>query len=128
MTNLLRSTTRELALRTVEDDIVSRVSRVLQTFTDEILDLDSVAAQLGVPPRTLRRKLAEKGNCFRAVQDSVLAQRALMYLRESNLPVLEIAARLRFTDVSNFRRAFRRWTGTIPAENRSRGEVRMAQL
>jgi len=44
---------------------------------------------------------------------------ALRYLADRNLAVAEIAYLLGFSDPSPFHRAFKRWTGTTPAEARA---------
>jgi len=41
--------------------------------------------------------------------------RALVLLRSSGIPTKEIAERLGYSNVANFLRAFRRWTGQTPA-------------
>ena len=45
---------------------------------------------------------------------------ALQYLETTHLPLFEIAVLLGFSDPSNFRRAFRKWTGTAPTDYRAR--------
>lgn len=75
-----------------------------------------VAAALGVSNRTLVRKLA---NCRVSYQQLIegarfSASRTLM--RETNLPISEIAVALGYNEVSSFTRAFRRWSGMAPSQ------------
>ena len=42
----------------------------------------------------------------------------MLMLRDRPLTIEDIAARLGYSDVANFTRAFRRWTGTTPAASR----------
>lgn len=82
--------------------------------------LDEVAAQLHVSSRTLKRRLAELGTSYSEILDGERKRRALALLRTTSLTVDEIAERLGYSDVANFGRAFRRWTGSSPAATRRR--------
>ena len=50
--------------------------------------------------------------------DDVRKRLALQYLTTTHLPLYEIALLLGFNDPSNFRRAFRKWTGKLPSDYR----------
>ena len=76
-----------------------------------------VARRLHVTPRTLARKLAEEGTSYRAIVDD-LRHRMAVDLIKSGSSMDEIAYLLGYTDTSNFRRAFRRWTGMAPSQLR----------
>jgi AraC-like DNA-binding protein len=69
-------------------------------------------------PRTLQRRLAEAGTSFVAELERHRARRAREMLAEGRLSVGEIAFALGYSEPSTFHRAFRRWTGTTPAEFR----------
>jgi AraC-like DNA-binding protein len=73
--------------------------------------MPQIAAMLNVSARTYRRRLAEEGTSFQALLDEVRAEHATRHLREGRLPIASIAYQLGFNDPSNFRRAYRRWTG-----------------
>jgi AraC-like DNA-binding protein len=73
-----------------------------------------VAQALGVHPRTLRRRLAEEGIGLRGVFDTVRADLARELLKQTQLPLADIAATLGFADSSALVRAFRGWTGSTP--------------
>ena len=45
-------------------------------------------------------------------------EKALLLLRSPSLSLDEVAEQLGYSDTSNFRRAFRRWTGVSPATYR----------
>lgn len=87
--------------------------------------LPVVAARLGTSERTLRRRLTREGTSYRAISDEVRQVLAGQYLQTTTLPVTEIAGLLGYEDPANFRRAFRRWTGTSPAAYRRRGGPRL---
>jgi AraC-like DNA-binding protein len=82
--------------------------------------LEDVARAVRVSTRTLKRRLAERGTSFSEVLDEVRRQRALLLLDDRRLGLGDVADRLGYSDVANFTRAFRRWTGQTPAAFRSR--------
>lgn len=83
--------------------------------------LEQVAERLGVSSRTLKRKLKAEGTAFSDILDQLAIEQARKLLR-SALSVEQVAERMGYSDVSNFGRAFRRWTGTTPAAYRREGE------
>ncbi|MGS2809539.1 helix-turn-helix domain-containing protein [Nocardia sp. MW-W600-9] len=78
------------------------------------LELPAVAARFAASPRTFQRRLAEAGTTWREEVDAVRRERAERLLRETDLPIRSIAARLGYTDARALRRSFRRWTGQSP--------------
>jgi AraC-like DNA-binding protein len=87
---------------------------------DRVRSVVEVAHQLHVSTRTLKRRLAEHGTTFTEIADDVRRQRALLLLENRELSIGEVASRLGYTEVPNFTRAFRRWTGKTPAAYRNR--------
>ncbi|MBC7173904.1 MAG: helix-turn-helix transcriptional regulator [Polyangiaceae bacterium] len=79
----------------------------------------AIAEAFGMPERTLRRRLLDVGLTFRDLSDIVLRDMACSALREERTSIKELAFRLGFADLSTFYRAFKRWTGTTPAEYRA---------
>jgi len=111
---------RELQARKTdrEEALTARVRTVLTAGKDRLPTLEEVADTLHVSTRTLKRRLQEEGRNFRALVDHVLRERATQMLQEEGLSVSEVAFRLGYNDVSNFSRAFRRWTGQSPSDFR----------
>jgi AraC-like DNA-binding protein len=81
--------------------------------------LTTIAKLLEVSDRSLRRQLREQGISFRSLLDELRMQIALKYLRTTSLANEDIALALGFSDATNFRRAFRRWTNKSPSEIRT---------
>jgi len=77
--------------------------------------LDEVAKLMSMSPRTLKRRLADDGTTFSELVDAERRERALELLRSPQLSLDQIADRLGYSDLANFTRAFRRWTGDTPA-------------
>jgi AraC-like DNA-binding protein len=97
------------------DPFLARVQRAIVDLLDQgECSLGALAAQLRTSPRTLQRKLTALGTSHRDLLDDVRRERSQTLLRDSQLSVTEVAARLGFSETSAFFRAFRRWTGTSP--------------
>jgi AraC-like DNA-binding protein len=111
---------RELAAR-VDAGFPGRVRAAVSVDADAgFRSVVEVAHQLHVSTRTLKRRLAEHGTTFTEILDDVRRQRALLLVENRELSIGEVAARLGYTEVPNFTRAFRRWTGKTPAAYRVR--------
>ncbi|MGR5066304.1 helix-turn-helix domain-containing protein [Photobacterium sp. DNB22_13_2] len=71
---------------------------------------------LGMTPRTLQRNLSLKGLTFRELRDNARRDHAVKLLGQEGVSTQEVAWRVGFDDLSNFNRAFKKWTGyTAPA-------------
>ena len=77
-----------------------------------------IAKSLNMSVRTMYRRLGEEGVSYQALLDRLRSSVALEYLRNTQLSVEEIATQCGYQDVSNFRKAFRRWTGSSPSSFR----------
>lgn len=80
--------------------------------------LDGVAEMLHMSPRTVQRRLEKEDSSFGAVLDDVRRAAALEYLRDRHVAISEAAYLLGFSEPSTFYRAFKRWTGSTPADYR----------
>jgi AraC-like DNA-binding protein len=80
----------------------------------------SLANLFNVHERTLRRRLGAEGTTVRELVGDVRQELARHLLRDTALPVSEIAAVLRYSDVTVFSRAFRNRSQMSPSEWRSR--------
>jgi AraC-like DNA-binding protein len=94
-------------------------ARIRAALSDE-LSLTEVAKRLHLSTRTLKRKLADHGTTFSAIRDDLRRQRALLLLENRALSIGEIAHQLGYTELPNFTRAFRKWTGMTPLAYRAR--------
>ncbi len=91
------------------------IMNALRTGTPE---LEQIAPQLELSPRSLRRKLAEQGLSFRSLLDELRCELAKRYIEDPGLTLVEMAYLLGYSDQSTFQRAFRRWIGQAPARYR----------
>ena len=93
-----------------------RISSSLAACPDaaSLPDLETMARQLHMSGRTMKRRLHEEGSQWRWLLDAELCRRACQSLRRPDVHISEVAFALGYQDVSNFSRAFRRWTGLTP--------------
>ena len=105
------------------DSFAARVENVLAPLLPHGEALAStVAARMGLSPRTFARRLAAEGLTFSTLLHRLRLQLARRYLIQENLPVSKVAWLLGYQEVGAFSHAFRRWTGKAPSEvARTRG-------
>ncbi|MGE0384477.1 MAG: AraC family transcriptional regulator [Gammaproteobacteria bacterium] len=86
---------------------------------------DTIAAQMGMHPRTLQRRLRDEGTSFDEIKDQVRRAAAERYLRESDLPLTKIAMLLGYSETSVLTRSCQRWFSASPRQVRkSRAALR----
>lgn len=98
-----------------KEGVVAKVRRILLRNPGTFPPVDVVASQLATSTRTLSRSLQDVGTSYQRILDEVRKEMAIEYLRNSNLPIEELAALVGYSDPSNFRKAFRRWTQHAPS-------------
>ncbi len=91
-----------------------KVRELIIANLDRQVDMESVAAQMCVSLRTLRRMLSNEGTSFRTLINSVRETLALELIQGTNLSLEDIACRLGYADTANFFHAFKRWQGLTP--------------
>jgi AraC-like DNA-binding protein len=114
----LRLVEQMLARHSREENLILDVRRILLRTPGQFPDMEAVAAELAMSSRTLRRKLGELGGNFSSVIDDVRRQLAVDYLQNSSLTLDDISTLLGYTEPTNFRRAFKQWTGHPPSHYR----------
>jgi len=117
--DIFRRECDRLISRDVASGMVSeRVQHILLQAGSEFPTSARVAQQLHMSESTLQRHLAKEGKRFQQLLDQVRYRLAREYLEGTDLPVAEIACLLGFSDAANFRRSFKRWSGTTPGDTR----------
>jgi AraC-like DNA-binding protein len=99
--------------------LTEQTLQLLRRLEGHYPQMPQVASMLNLSPRTFRRRLETEQASFQQLLDQVRAEHASHYLRSTELPLLSIAYMVGFNDVSNFRRAFIKWTGHTPGAIRS---------
>jgi AraC-like DNA-binding protein len=82
------------------------------------ISLDEVARSLGTSPRTLQRRLNQRGVSFWALVEQSRFEIAAALLKGTDLRVQKIAVGLGYSTPSGFARAFARWSGRSPSAYR----------
>ncbi|MDI2590286.1 AraC family transcriptional regulator [Pseudomonas sp. 681] len=100
--------------------LASRIKQDLRQIPAEHWpEAETLAQQLCMSASTLRRRLAEEGQTWQGLKDSVRKELAIVWLAEPGISFAEIATRLGFADASSFYKAFRKWSGSNPGHYRS---------
>ena len=110
---------RNKAQQQAENDIVTQVRQAIRQHLAQDLGQNQVrlaliAAQLDRNPRTLQRKLGERGCSFQQILDQTRYQLACEYLQQCALSLADIAFLLGFQEQSSFTHAFKEWSGQNP--------------
>ncbi len=81
------------------------------------LSLDGAAATFGMAERTLRRKLVAEGISYRQLLEQVRRDTCQLYFLEGTRSLSEIAAKLGYSELSAFTRAYTSWYGHPPSQD-----------
>jgi AraC-like DNA-binding protein len=115
-----------LLQRYLENLKISAAKSILERVRDHVraamiegdCTLEHCAERLNLSAKQLRSRLAKEGMSFSDLLAQERIARAQAYLSEGSVPIDEIALLLGYSESTSFGRAFRRWTGTSPAEFR----------
>ena len=95
--------------------ISMRVRDILTHAEQHYLSIENVADYLHMSDRTLKRQLAAEGTSFSNLVDEVRYRHATSLLSRTDYTLEQIADELGYSDVANFSRAFKRWSGRSPS-------------
>lgn len=109
---------RQMHSELQQGGVVQRVRRALLEGLKANADLATVAAGLGVPTRTLARRLAEAGVTYSDLKDELRKTHATWYLQHTELSMEAIASQLGYTDTAIFSRKFKCWYQVAPTKMR----------
>ncbi|MPR10412.1 AraC family transcriptional regulator [Microvirga tunisiensis] len=99
-------------------DDIRRLLRV--RLTGDRCSADDIAELLTIHRRTLSRRLKDGGAGYRGITNEIRFEIARQLLRDTEVPLGQIAAALDYSEASAFTRAFRRWSGETPTAWRAR--------
>ena len=102
-----------------EDEVLTSVRKTIaELMPHGEPELPQVAKSLAMSPRTLQRRLKQHDVDFKSLTDDTRRRSAMKYLKDSKNSLTEIAFLLGYSELSAFNRAFKRWTGSTPADFR----------
>ncbi len=113
------------------DPLMGLIREALEVIDSELEGNLSVAA-LAVRTNVSRKRLSRSfQKCLQRSPQQVIRemkiQRASYLLKDTNIPIKQIAERLGYSDYTNFIRAFRQVTGTTPHDFRLYGRIVLPQ-
>ena len=86
--------------------------------------LEDVASEFGMSPRTMQRRLSDEGTSYSNVLEDLRKDMANRLLPNRALTITEISYLLGYGDLSSFDRAYRKWNGRAPANDRRQALAR----
>ncbi len=101
-----------------KNDFLITINKWIDANMHKDLCAENLASDLYLTPRTLRRKLSEQGTSFRDIVKELRCSTAKKLITETQLTIEDIGCSIGFNDVSNFRAAFKKWTGQTPSNLR----------
>ncbi len=102
-----------------QSSIAQQVAKLLLKRLHNPPNLSEVAGKLDISSRSLSRQLLNEGLSFQLLLDELRKTNAKLLLREHRLTMEAVAHAVGFSDVANFRRAFKKWTNITPAHYRN---------
>jgi AraC-like DNA-binding protein len=115
----LRQITEDYLARHFQDPGESVTARVRQavrrTLGTPQGNKTGIASLLAMHPRTLQRHLSAERTTFESIRKEARKDAALHYLRETRIPLGQLAGLLGFSEQSAMTRSCRRWFGTPPS-------------
>ena len=111
-------------LKLDRDNILNRTRlHIMEQLPSGDVSEISTARALNISRSTLKRRLRDNEQTFRALLNQVRADLAERYLENRDYSVTEIAFLLGYNDASAFSRAFKTWFGDSPTQARARLEI-----
>ena len=93
--------------------LTARIRRLLAENPGRLWSIDEVAAGLNLSTRTLQRRLHGEGVTYKTLLEEWLYSESKRLL-SGPLTIEAVGIMLGYSDVANFRAAFRRWSGVPP--------------
>lgn len=91
------------------------LAHLIESHLPERFDMQQAAQYFHFSERHLRRLLLNEGLNFQLLKQQVLEKKAKQWIEE-NQSMSEISFNLGFSELREFRRAFKKWTGSSPTE------------
>jgi len=110
----LRNIEKELS---IEPEIESQVRLFLEAISYEKGPKLQLCAQLlDTSTSTLKRRLAQLGTSFQAIQDEIRYNQSCELLEDKKFSIADIAYSLGFSSSAAFIRSFKKWSGETPGD------------
>ncbi len=100
------------------ESLGAKVRRIMLQKQSGFPSLNVMARLLHVTPRTLHRRLLQEQTSYKEILEDIRHTLAIEFLASGHLSIQEISYRLGYSDIANFRRAFKRWEKISPSAYR----------
>ncbi|EWH09339.1 AraC family transcriptional regulator [Catenovulum agarivorans DS-2] len=108
---------QQLAQTSVAQPFLQQIRNMIRK--NRSLTLEELALRLDMSPASLKRKLKQHKTRFLAIQDQQQKEKVIHWLRYQSYTNEQLANKLGFNDLANFRRAFKRWFNMTPSGYKS---------
>lgn len=105
------------------NDLVESLANRLRVGVDERMPQRELAHMVNVSERTLRRRLGAQSVSYRSLRDETRFERARDLLARTSMTMAQVADAVGYSDARAFRRAFKRWSGQLPAQYRAASQA-----
>lgn len=101
-----------------KDRLIYALKQYITSQKNAFPKIEQIASDLGYTSRALRRKLENLNCSFSSLVSEVKSEQAQLLLQKADLSIRDVSELLGYTEVTNFRRAYRSWTGSSPSDYR----------
>ncbi|OUR64445.1 hypothetical protein A9Q73_08940 [Bermanella sp. 47_1433_sub80_T6] len=98
-----------------KNSMVNEIQQILVSCAGDYPDIEMLASAFNISSRTLRRQLSNLGTSYQKVLNKVRCQLSIEYLTRTRISIEDISNLIGFSDVTNFRHAFKKWVGKTPS-------------
>jgi AraC-like DNA-binding protein len=102
-----------------DSQLKNKINFIFNRSGNFLPDEETLANQLNMHPRTLRRKLKAEGETFRNLVTEYKMKKAINLLTMTKLNYKQIAYQLGFKSSTSFSKSFKSWTGYSPIKYRN---------
>lgn len=106
---------RELMALGDSNSFIQQVRGLIYDEQHGFRSVEGVAERLHMSERTLKRQLSQQGTTYSDILEDLRHQKSLLLLENRDISIERVAEQLGYSDVANFTRAFKRWTGQTPS-------------
>lgn len=100
-------------------EFTKSIRQIINTYTlTKNISIEEVASITDMSVRTLQRRLTDCGLKFSELLNQARFDHAKEKLQDTQMPIIDIAKSLGYSDPAHFTRAFHRWSGVSPTEYR----------
>ena len=101
-------------------DFANSIRNIINTYSRTTnISIEEAADIAGMSVRTLQRRLSDHGLRFNELLNEAKFAHAKAKLKDTKMPITEIAKSLGYPDPAHFTRAFHNWSGMSPTKYRN---------